>query len=155
MVMVPLGMRIKPGMQVNIYPKDLWEAASPEQRRLEESDDSRLRSLKLAFTLCHAAGCVAEIEATQEILSSLETSGGIMVRTADEAGASADFSVSLEGFAQAFAGPPTNPQTPRSPPSNPQVPRSPPVDPREMRESEGQRFIRRMPAEIIERARPD
>ena len=111
MVMVPLGMQIKPGMQVNIDPKDLWEAASPEQRRFEERDDGRLMSLKLAYTLCHAAGCVAEMEATQGILSSLETSGGFMVRTTNEVGASADFSVSLEGFAQAFEGPPSSPQT--------------------------------------------
>jgi invasion protein IalB len=115
MVMLPLGKLIKPGMQVTIYPKDLWEAASLEQRRLEESDGARLRSLRSAYTICHAAGCTAEIEATADLLTSLKTGGGFVLRATNDVGASVAFSVSLEGFAAALEGGPSNRQTQQPP----------------------------------------
>jgi hypothetical protein len=100
--MVPPGKQIKPGIEVTIYPKDLWEAAPPEQRRLDESHDARLRSLRLAYTLYHAAGCTAETDATPDLLTGVKTGGGFVVRAMSEAGTSVAFRVPLEGFAQAW-----------------------------------------------------
>jgi invasion protein IalB len=60
MVMVPLGMLIQAGMRATIYPKDLWEKAQKNEK-LEKADEAKLKGAKLAYTLCHPAGCTAEI----------------------------------------------------------------------------------------------
>ena len=60
MVMVPLGMLLQPGMRATLYPKDLWDKA----QKNEKVDESKLKGLKLGYTLCHPAGCTAEMEAT-------------------------------------------------------------------------------------------
>ena len=75
MVMVPLGMAIPPGMQVGVYPKDMWEKI----QKGEKVDDSKLVPLKMAYILCHSAGCTGEIDATPEMLNDLKTNGGIIV----------------------------------------------------------------------------
>jgi len=102
MVMVPLGMLIQPGMRASIYPKDQWELA----QKNEKIDEIKLKGIKLGYTLCHPAGCTAEVEATDELLNDLRSSGGLVVSATNSAGAPADFVVPLVGFAEAFAGPP-------------------------------------------------
>jgi invasion protein IalB len=54
MVMVPLGMMIKPGIRVTIYPRDLWENIHTNQA-VSESDESRLQSLS-STSAVHPAG---------------------------------------------------------------------------------------------------
>jgi|SRR5262245_45933885 len=74
MVMVPLGKLIKPGMHVIIYPKDLWESVETNYG-ISDSNQSGLQLLSLSYTLCHPAGCTAEVEATPELLREVEEWG--------------------------------------------------------------------------------
>ena len=75
MVMVPLGMMIPPGMRAGIYPKDLWE----KLQKNEKVDDSKLKGLALNYTLCHPAGCTAEMEATPDLINDMKAGGGLVV----------------------------------------------------------------------------
>ena len=102
MVMVPLGMLLQPGMRANIYPKDQWELV----QKNEKVDESKIKGLQLAYTLCHPAGCTAETEATPELLNNLKSSAGMLVFAINAAGAPAVFPVPLGGFDSSYAGPP-------------------------------------------------
>ena len=102
MVMVPLGMLLQPGMRANIYPKDQWELV----QKNEQVDESKLKGIQLAYTLCHPAGCTAETEATPELLNSMKTSGGLLVFAINAAGAPMVFPVPLAGFDASYSGPP-------------------------------------------------
>jgi invasion protein IalB len=110
MIMVPLGVILQRGVRVSIFPEPLWE----EAQRNEESNAAGLKSLTLAYTICHAAGCVAEMELTPDVLASLTSSAGFVAHATRESGASVAFSVSLGGFAQALEGAPA-PRTPTAP----------------------------------------
>jgi invasion protein IalB len=114
MVKVPLAMLIKPGMHVMIYPKDLWERIETN-RGMDGSNEAGLQSLTLAYTLCHPAGCTAEVEATPELLASLKSSAGVMMTSTSDSGASVVFSIPLNGFAHALEGEPFDPRKPRTP----------------------------------------
>ena len=105
MIMVPLDMQIRPGLRASIYPKDQWELALKN----EKTDETRLKGIELGYTLCHPAGCTAEVEATGELLDDLRTSGGLVVSATNSAGAPVAFPVPLVGFAEAFAGLPVEP----------------------------------------------
>jgi invasion protein IalB len=105
MVMVPLGMMLQAGMRATIYPKDAWEKV----QKKEQIDESKLKAIKLAYTLCHPAGCTAETEATPELLNDMKADGGgMVVFTIGANGAPAGFPVPLNGFAQSYAGPPVD-----------------------------------------------
>jgi invasion protein IalB len=106
MVMVPLGMMLQPGMRATLYPKDLWEKA----QKNEKIDESKLKPMSLAYTLCHPAGCTAETEATADLLNDLKKGGGLMIFAINAAGAPAAFPVPLVGFEQSYAGPPVDSQ---------------------------------------------
>jgi invasion protein IalB len=105
-LMVPLGMLIPAGMRAAIYSKDLWEKA----QKNEKIDESKLKGIKLDYTLCHAAGCTAEVEVTPELMKDLKTSGGLIVFTIDSAGRPVAFPVPLTGFEQAYSGAPMDAQ---------------------------------------------
>ncbi|MBS0244900.1 MAG: invasion associated locus B family protein, partial [Proteobacteria bacterium] len=64
MVMVPLGMAIQPGLRAKVFDKAMWDIA----QKNEKVDDSKLTPIKLNFSLCHPAGCTAEIELTNELM---------------------------------------------------------------------------------------
>jgi invasion protein IalB len=102
MVMVPLGMLLQPGMRANIYPKDQWELV----QKNEKVDESKLKGIQLAYTLCHPAGCTAETEATADLLNTMKTSGGLLVFAINAAGAPMVFPVPLAGFDKSYGGPP-------------------------------------------------
>jgi len=104
MVMVPLGMLIQPGMRASIYPKDLWELA----QKNEKVDETKLKGLKLGFTLCHPAGCTAELEAPAELIADLKTAGGLVIFSINAGGQPVGFPVPLTGFEQAYAGAPVD-----------------------------------------------
>ncbi len=106
MVMVPLGMLLQAGMRANLYPKDVWEKA----QKKEKIDETKLKSIKLVYTLCHPAGCTAETELTPELLSDLKTDGGLVVFAINAAGAPVGFPVPLVGFDQSYAGAPVDAQ---------------------------------------------
>jgi invasion protein IalB len=109
MVMVPLGMLIQPGMRATVFPKNLWEKVQKNEK-IEKADESKLKGLQLAYTLCHAAGCTAEMEATPELIGDLKTNGGIMVFAISAAGSPVAFPVPLTGFEQALAGQAVDPK---------------------------------------------
>jgi invasion protein IalB len=104
MVMVPLGMLIQPGMRASIYPKDQWE----QVQKNEKIDENKLKGIKLGYTLCHPAGCTAEVEATAELINDLRTSGGLVVFAINAGGQPVGFPVPLVGFEQAFTGGPVD-----------------------------------------------
>jgi len=104
MVMVPLGMLIQPGMRATIYPKDLWEQVQKE----EKVDESKLKAVKLGYTLCHTAGCTAEVEAPADLINDLKASGGLVILAINPAGQAVGFPVPLFGFDQAYSGNPVD-----------------------------------------------
>jgi invasion protein IalB len=104
MVMVPLGMLIQPGMRASIYPKDLWELA----QKNEKVDEAKLKGLKLGFTLCHPAGCTAELEAPADLIADLKTAGGLVIFSINAGGQPVGFPIPLTGFEQAYAGAPVD-----------------------------------------------
>jgi invasion protein IalB len=100
MVMVPLGMLLQPGMRASLYPKDIWDKVTKN----EKVDESKLKQVKLAYTLCHPAGCTAEMEMTPDLLNDLKTGGGLVVFAVNAAGQPVGFPVPLSGFEQSYAG---------------------------------------------------
>jgi invasion protein IalB len=102
MVMVPLGMMLQAGMRATLYPKDAWEKV----QKKEQVDESKLKAIKLTYTLCHPAGCTAEIEATPELINDLKADGGLVVFSIGANGAPVGFPVPLNGFAESLAGKP-------------------------------------------------
>lgn len=104
MVMVPLGMLLQAGMRAAVYPKDLWEQA----QKNEKIDETKLKAIKLDYTLCHPAGCTAEMELTPEFFSQLKTGGGIVFLAINAGGQTMGFPVPLDGFEQAYAGAPVD-----------------------------------------------
>ena len=87
MVMVPLGMALPPGVQVKVDDKE---------------------PVKLQFTLCHAAGCTAEGEATKAVVDQMKTGKQIVVAAINLAGKAIGFPVPLTGFDKAYAGAPVD-----------------------------------------------
>ncbi len=106
MVMVPLGMALQPGLRASVYSKELWEKA----QKNEKVDDAKLSPMKLNFTLCHPAGCTAEIELTPDILTQLKANAGLMVFSINGNGQVIAFPVPLTGFATAIDGKPADNQ---------------------------------------------
>lgn len=102
MVMVPLGMAIQPGLRAKIYEKTMWDAA----QKNEKVDDSKLEAVKLHFSLCHPAGCTAEIDMTPDLLNKMKTGAGMMVFSINANGQVIAFPVPLTGFSAALNGAP-------------------------------------------------
>ena len=104
MVMLPLGMAIPPGMQIGIYPKDMWDKV----QKNEKVDDSKLTPIKVPYVLCHSAGCTGEVAATPEMINDLKTNGGLIVYAVSGGGQPVAFPIPLVGFDGALAGAPAN-----------------------------------------------
>lgn len=104
MIMVPLGMAIPPGIKAAVYTKDQWEKA----QKNEKIDEKQLKPLSLHYSLCHPAGCTAEVEATKELVDSMKTGGGLMVLAINANGQPIAFPVPLDGFTAAHTGAPVD-----------------------------------------------
>ncbi len=104
MVMVPLGMAIQPGLRASVYNKELWDKA----QKNEKVDDTKLTPVKLNFSLCHPAGCTAEIDLTKEIMDQLRSGAGVMVYSINANGQVIAFPVPLTGFVTALDGQPVD-----------------------------------------------
>lgn len=104
MVMVPLGMAIPPGLKAAVYNKDQWDKAAKN----EKFDEKTLKPVDLKYTLCHPAGCTAEMEATKELIDAMKTGGGIMVFAWNGAAQPIAFPVPLDGFTTAQSGAPVD-----------------------------------------------
>ena len=103
-VTVPKGMQLQPGMRAAVYSKDLWEAA----QKNEKIDETKLKPITLAYTLCHPAGCTAETEATPELISELKQNAGLVVLAINVNGQAVGFPVPLTGFEQSYDGSPVD-----------------------------------------------
>jgi invasion protein IalB len=104
MIMVPLGMALPPGVRAAVYTKELWEKASKN----EKIDEKLLKPLDLKYSLCHPAGCTAEVEATKELVDSMKAGGGLMVLAMNAAAQPIAFPVPLDGFSEAQSGKPVD-----------------------------------------------
>ncbi|MEM9029194.1 MAG: invasion associated locus B family protein [Pseudomonadota bacterium] len=104
MIMVPLGMALKPGLRAAVYNKDLWKKAQAK----EKIDEKKLRPMSLNYTLCHPAGCTAEIKADDKLLKELRDGGGLMVLAINAVGKPVGFPVPLTGFSSAYDGKPVD-----------------------------------------------
>ncbi|MEZ5857300.1 MAG: invasion associated locus B family protein [Hyphomicrobiaceae bacterium] len=102
MVMVPLGMAIQPGLRAKVYDAAMWAKA----QKNEKVDDSKIPAEKLNFSLCHPAGCTAEIEMTDALLTKLKGGAGLMVFSINANGQVIAFPVPLTGFSAALSGAP-------------------------------------------------
>ena len=102
MVMVPLGMAIQPGLRAKIYDQPMWDAA----QKNEKVDDAKLEAVKLNFSLCHPAGCTAEIDLSPELMQKNGAGAGIMVFSINANGQVIAFPVPLNGFQTAMSGAP-------------------------------------------------
>ena len=102
MIMVPLGMALPPGLRAAVYTKDQWAKIAKN----EKVDDKELKPVDLKYSLCHASGCTAEIEADAVIIDQMKVGGGLMVVAMNAAAQPIGFPVPLDGFTDAFAGKP-------------------------------------------------
>lgn len=87
MIMVPLGMALPPGAQVKV----------------DENEP-----IKLQFTLCHAAGCTAEAEATKDVIAKMKAGKQMVVAAINLAGKPIGFPVPLTGFGPSYDGAPVD-----------------------------------------------
>jgi invasion protein IalB len=108
-VTVPQGVLMDRGAAITIFPTDLWLKVQRNEK-LDGYDESRLmaRSAKLAFKQCVQAGCIAETEATPLLIDLLRDNAGLLVHTVRAPSRPVSQPVSLNGFAQALQGPPTD-----------------------------------------------
>lgn len=104
MIMVPLGMAIPPGVRAAVYSKEQWEKA----QKNEKIDEDKLKPISLHYSLCHPAGCTAEVEASKELVDSMKTGGGLMVLAINANGQPIAFPVPLDGFSAAHSGAPVD-----------------------------------------------
>jgi invasion protein IalB len=102
MLLVPLGMSIQSGLQLGMYPPDMWASI----QKGVTVDDSKIEPIKLGYTLCLPNGCSAELDATPEVIKRLQTSGGLIAFAVNGGGSPMAFPAPLSGFAEALAGPP-------------------------------------------------
>ena len=101
MIMVPLGMAIPPGVGA-VFAKN-------EDGKLAVGKDEK--PIRLNYTLCHAAGCTAELEITPEIMKRMQAATKdeyLVVRSINVAAKTVDFPVPMFGFADALKGEPVN-----------------------------------------------
>lgn len=104
MIMVPIGMAIPAGVRAAVYSKDQWEKAAKN----EKIDEKALKPIELKYSLCHPAGCTAEVEATADVINQMKAGAGLMVLAMNAAAQPIGFPVPLDGFAEAFAGKPVD-----------------------------------------------
>ena len=104
MVMVPLGMAIPPGVRAAVYTPEQWAKAAKN----EKIDEKQLKPVNLKYSLCHPAGCTAEMEADAGLIDQMKKGGGIMILAMNAAAKPVGFPVPLDGFTAAFDGPPVD-----------------------------------------------
>ena len=99
MVSVPLGGFIPPGLQIIVYPEELWQRV---QRR-EPVDNSRLVPIPVPYTQCYPGGCDAELEVTPQLLNALKSGSGLVIYVIRDK-SPVGYPVPLTGFSAALTG---------------------------------------------------
>jgi|KBSSwiStaDraftv2_1062776.scaffolds.fasta_scaffold113489_1 uncharacterized caspase-like protein len=102
MVSVPLGVLLQPSLRATVYPRDAWN------KLLNGEHIADTKSEFLTYTICHPAGCTAELEATPQVLDQIRAGGGMMVTATAPSGHSVTYPVPFAGFSEAHAGTPVD-----------------------------------------------
>ena len=115
-VMLWSRVQVEQDIHATIFPEQVWERM--QKKTLDEMRNEPSRQMfSLGLLRCPGspslpagvAGCIAEVEATPELLASLKSCGGLLVyATSATCNCQVAFPVPLVGFAEALAGPPTN-----------------------------------------------
>ena len=93
MIMVPLHVILPPGVLVKLEDKDGKSEGEP---------------LKIPFVYCAITGCVAETEATKELIDKMKTSKAIGIGVVNMSGKGIKFALPMQGFEKTLAGPPAD-----------------------------------------------
>jgi invasion protein IalB len=102
MVSVPLGVLLQPTLRATVYPRDAWN----KLLNGETVPDTKFELL--TYTICHPAGCTAELEATPQVLEQIRAAGGMMVTATGPSGHPMTYPVPFAGFSEAHAGTPVD-----------------------------------------------
>jgi len=103
-VMVPLGMYIPAGLRIAVLNADLWKKLDKN----ENIDAKSLNPIKLTYTLCHPAGCTAEIAVTDDFLAQMKKGAGMIVNAVNFNGQPVNLPVPLDGFNATLGGQPVD-----------------------------------------------
>jgi invasion protein IalB len=87
-VTLPLGMSIQPGTRVIV---------------------DRGQPMTGAYVICFANGCIADYEASEELIGTLKMGRDLVVQGVRGTGQAVSLVLPLTDFAKAFEGPPTDP----------------------------------------------
>jgi invasion protein IalB len=94
-ITVPLGMMVQAGTRVIV---------------------DQGRPMTGHFSVCLPQGCIAEFEASQELIGELKKGRGMVVQAVNgQTGGAISLSLPLPDFAKAYDGPPDRPKGPRGP----------------------------------------
>lgn len=101
MALVPLGTVVPAGVRIVFLSEADWKKVKDK----EKIEDGALKPMQLNFSVCHAVGCNAEIEATDEMMGQLKGAGAVVVNAIDAAsGKRIVLPFPLAGFKEANAG---------------------------------------------------
>lgn len=101
MALVPLGTVVPAGVRIVFLSEEDWKKVKDK----EKIEDGALKPMQLNFSVCHAVGCNAEIEATEEMMGQLKGAGAVVVNAIDAAsGKRIVLPFPLAGFKEANAG---------------------------------------------------
>jgi invasion protein IalB len=88
-VMLPLGMQLEQGMTTTV-------------------DQSQ--PMKAPYVICLPGGCMAEYEASGDLIARLKSGQGLVVQGINYLGEEVTYTVPLSGFALSYDGPPMDPK---------------------------------------------
>jgi invasion protein IalB len=103
-ITIPRGMATARGLKAAVYTKVQWYRRELNQ----EVRDRELRPFDLKFSPCDDNGCSAEVEATPHLINEMKAGGGIIAIAFKPTGQSIGFPFPLDGFAEAWDGPPVD-----------------------------------------------
>jgi hypothetical protein len=72
--------------------------------------DHQGQPLTAPYILCLADGCVADYEASQELIGNMKKGQGVAVQGINSQGQTISLPLPLNGFGKAYDGPPTEPK---------------------------------------------
>lgn len=109
-IIVPPGVALPPGLSLAVFQKDQWDkvAAQNKEGKAVKPEELGLKPYNFKFLHCAPTGCVSLAEANDELLGSMKTGVGIMIRVADVSGRVVDLAVPLKGFSESFTGAPVD-----------------------------------------------
>jgi invasion protein IalB len=113
-IMLSPRVQVEQQVQAAIFPEQMWEEMQSNGMLSDKSGEPQ-NTFSLGFLRCpgsqsvpkRAAGCIAEVEATSELLAKLKGGSGLVVyATSATCDCQVAFPVPLTGFAEALAGSP-------------------------------------------------